>query len=157
MLPDVATKLLLTFRQPICRWSALSSRRRVPAANAAARGCTSLARWYRRPLNASRGAGRLSSTSVRNSPAGTARRLPRRRGHVTRVFRAESGQSPAKAIENLRLEAARFMLDQGRLSVEEIARATGFGDRERMRRSFVRTFGQTRQNIRNASHPLATI
>ena len=75
----------------------------------------------------------------------------------TRVFRAETGQSPAKAIENLRLEAARFMLEQGRLSLEEIARATGFGDRERMRRSFLRAFGQTAQDIRNASHPLVTI
>jgi len=55
----------------------------------------------------------------------------------------------------LLLEAARLMLEQGRLSLEEIARATGFGDRERMRRSFLRTFGQTPQNIRNASHPLA--
>src|SRR6266403_2942669 len=44
----------------------------------------------------------------------------------TRVFRAETGQSPAKAIENLRLEAARFMLEQGRLPVEEIAKETGF-------------------------------
>jgi transcriptional regulator GlxA family with amidase domain len=86
--------------------------------------------------------------------AEAARLSPRQ---FTRVFRAETGQSPAKAIENLRLEAARFMLDQGRLSVEEIARATGFGDRERMRRSFLRTFGQTPQSIRNASHPLAAI
>src|SRR6266853_2609112 len=77
--------------------------------------------------------------------ADAARLSPRQ---FSRVFRPETGLSPAKAIENLRLEAARFMLDQGRLSVEEIARATGFGDRERMRRSFVRTFGQTRQNIR---------
>ena len=74
-----------------------------------------------------------------------------------RVFKTETGQSPAKAIENLRLEAARFMLEQGRLPVEEIARDAGFGDRERMRRSFLRTFGQTPQAIRNASHPLATI
>ena len=86
--------------------------------------------------------------------AEAARLSPRQ---FTRVFRAETGQSPAKAIENLRLEAARFMLEQGRLSVEEIAGATGFGDRERMRRSFLRTFGQTPQSIRNASHPLATI
>jgi transcriptional regulator GlxA family with amidase domain len=74
-----------------------------------------------------------------------------------RVFKAETGQSPAKAIENLRLEVARFMLEQGRLPVEEIARETGFGDRERMRRSFLRTFGQTPQAVRNASHPLASI
>ena len=86
--------------------------------------------------------------------AEAARLSPRQ---FTRVFRAETGQSPARAVENFRLEAARYMLEQGRLPVEEIARGTGFGDRERMRRSFLRTFGQTPQAIRTASHPLATI
>jgi AraC-like DNA-binding protein len=85
--------------------------------------------------------------------AEAARLSPRQ---LSRVFRAETGQSPAQAIENLRLEAARFMLEQGRLPVAEIARETGFGDRERMRRSFQRTFGQAPQTIRNASRPLAT-
>jgi transcriptional regulator GlxA family with amidase domain len=73
------------------------------------------------------------------------------------VFRTETGLSPAKAIENLRLEAARFMLEQGRLPIEEIAREAGFGDRERMRRSFLRTFGESPRALRNAAHPLATI
>jgi transcriptional regulator GlxA family with amidase domain len=49
------------------------------------------------------------------------------------------------------------MLEQGRLPIEEIARETGFGDRERMRRSFRRTFGATPQALRNAAHPLAII
>jgi transcriptional regulator GlxA family with amidase domain len=75
----------------------------------------------------------------------------------SRVFRLETSMSPAKAIENLRLEAARLMLEQGRLPVQTIARANGFGDRERMRRSFLRAFGQTPQSIRNASHPLNLI
>jgi transcriptional regulator GlxA family with amidase domain len=75
----------------------------------------------------------------------------------SRVFRVETGMSPAKAVENLRLEAARLMLEQGRLPVETIARANGFGDRERMRRSFLRTYGQTPQSIRNASRPLNLI
>jgi transcriptional regulator GlxA family with amidase domain len=74
----------------------------------------------------------------------------------SRVFRAETGLSPAKAIENLRLEAARLLLEQGRLPIETVAIEAGFGDRERMRRSFVRSFGQTPQAIRNASHPLAS-
>ena len=86
--------------------------------------------------------------------ADAARLSPRQ---FSRVFRTETGLSPAKAIENLRLEAARFMLEQGRLPIEEIARETGFGDRERMRRSFLRTFGATPQALRNAAHPLATI
>jgi len=86
--------------------------------------------------------------------AEAARLSPRQ---FSRVFRTETGLSPAKAIENLRLEAARFMLEQGRLPIEEIARETGFGDRERMRRSFVRTFGESPRALRNAAHPLATI
>ena len=75
----------------------------------------------------------------------------------SRVFHFETGMSPAKAIENLRLEAARLMLEQGRLPVETVARANGFGDRERMRRSFLRAYGQTPQSIRNASRPLNLI
>jgi transcriptional regulator GlxA family with amidase domain len=86
--------------------------------------------------------------------ADAARLSPRQ---FSRVFRAETGLSPAKAVENLRLEAARFMLEQGRLPIEQIALETGFGDRERMRRSFLRTFGATPQTLRNAAHPLATI
>jgi transcriptional regulator GlxA family with amidase domain len=85
--------------------------------------------------------------------AEAARLSPRQ---FSRIFKAETGQSPARAIQNLRLEAARFMLEQGRLPVGEIARETGFGDWERMRRSFRRTFGQTPQAIRNASRPLTT-
>lgn len=69
----------------------------------------------------------------------------------SRAFRAETGQSPAKAVENLRLEAARLMLESGRHPIDVIARDTGFGDRERMRRSFLRAFGQPPQAIRRAA------
>ncbi len=75
----------------------------------------------------------------------------------SRVFRAETGLSPAKAIENLRVEAARFLLEQSRAPVETIAEEAGFGHRERMRRTFLRTFEQTPQAIRNAAFPLASI
>jgi len=74
----------------------------------------------------------------------------------SRVFRAETGLSPAKAIENLRLERRGFMLEQGRLPIESVANEAGFGDRERMRRSFVRAFGQTPQAIRNAARPFGS-
>src|SRR6266852_4601351 len=66
----------------------------------------------------------------------------------SRAFRAETGQSPAKAIENLRVEAARLMMEQSRHPIEIIARQTGFADRDRMRRAFLRTFGQPPQVIR---------
>ncbi|GJH08074.1 DJ-1/PfpI family protein [Caballeronia novacaledonica] len=59
----------------------------------------------------------------------------------SRAFLAETGQSPAKAVEQLRLEAARFMIEQGRHTINVVAQETGFADRERMRRAFVRTYG----------------
>jgi transcriptional regulator GlxA family with amidase domain len=65
----------------------------------------------------------------------------------SRVFREETGQSPAQAIERLRVEAARLMMEAGRFSAEEIARKNGFGNRERMRRSFLRVFGHSPQAI----------
>lgn len=66
----------------------------------------------------------------------------------SRAFSAETGQSPAKAIENLRVEAARLLMEQGRHSIDVIARETGFADRERMRRAFLRAFGQPPQAMR---------
>jgi len=66
----------------------------------------------------------------------------------SRAFRAETGQSPAKAIENLRLEAARQMLERGRLTLDQIAQETGFTDCRRMRETFLRVFGQPPQVIR---------
>jgi transcriptional regulator GlxA family with amidase domain len=75
----------------------------------------------------------------------------------TRVFRSETGTSPAKAVELLRLEAAKQMLEQSRLPVEDIARQAGFGNRERMRRAFIRTYGEVPRSIRITAGPLATI
>ena len=51
----------------------------------------------------------------------------------TRFFTAETGQSPAKAVESLRLEAARLMIEQSRHSLDAVARETGFRDRRHMR------------------------
>jgi transcriptional regulator GlxA family with amidase domain len=66
----------------------------------------------------------------------------------TRVFTAETGQSPAKAVERLRLEAARVMVEQSRHSLDVIARETGFRDRRHMREVFLRGFGVPPQAIR---------
>ncbi|TDY48159.1 helix-turn-helix protein [Paraburkholderia rhizosphaerae] len=66
----------------------------------------------------------------------------------SRAFTAETGESPAKAVERLRVEAARLMLEQGRLSMDVIANEVGFFDRVRMRRAFVRTLGQPPQSVR---------
>jgi transcriptional regulator GlxA family with amidase domain len=77
--------------------------------------------------------------------AGAAALSPRQ---FSRAFRTETGQSPAKAVEHLRVEAARVLIEQGRHSMDAIAEETGFADRERMRRAFLRTLGQSPQTIR---------
>uniref|UniRef100_UPI0010490CFB GlxA family transcriptional regulator n=1 Tax=Methylobacterium segetis TaxID=2488750 RepID=UPI0010490CFB len=53
----------------------------------------------------------------------------------SRLFREETGQSPAKGVERLRLEAAQVMLEEGRHTMDVVARDTGFADRDRMRRA----------------------
>jgi transcriptional regulator GlxA family with amidase domain len=66
----------------------------------------------------------------------------------SRAFQAETGQSPAKAIEALRVEGARNLMEQSRHPIDVVARLTGFSDRDHMRRAFVRTFGQPPQALR---------
>ncbi|WP_457789869.1 GlxA family transcriptional regulator [Pseudomonas sp. PL-6] len=66
----------------------------------------------------------------------------------TRVFTAETGHSPAQAIEGLRLEAARLMIEQSRHSLDVVARETGFRDRRHMREAFLRGFGVPPQAVR---------
>lgn len=57
-----------------------------------------------------------------------------------RAYAAETGVTPAKAVERMRAEAARAALERGG-AIQEIARHTGFGDPERMRRAFIRLYG----------------
>ncbi|WP_244808227.1 GlxA family transcriptional regulator [Caballeronia zhejiangensis] len=77
--------------------------------------------------------------------AGEAHLSPRQ---FSRVFTLETGQSPAKAIEGLRLEAARLMIEKSRHSLETIAQETGFRDRRHMREAFMRGFGVPPQEVR---------
>lgn len=60
--------------------------------------------------------------------------------NFARAYAAETGVTPAKAVERLRLEAARSALERG-ASIQEIARHVGFDDPERMRRAFLRYYG----------------
>ena len=70
--------------------------------------------------------------------------------NFARVFAAETGLTPARAVERLRLEAARPRVEDESGPIERIARDIGFGDPERMRRAFVKAFGQPPQAIRRA-------
>lgn len=68
--------------------------------------------------------------------------------HFARAFARETGTTPAKAVERLRLEIARTAVETGHDSLEQIAERTGFGDPGRMRRAFLRGLGQPPQALR---------
>ncbi|MDP3489841.1 MAG: GlxA family transcriptional regulator [Phenylobacterium sp.] len=70
--------------------------------------------------------------------------------NFARAFVREVGVTPAKAVEHLRVENARDRLEAG-ASIEQAARAAGFGEAERMRRAVLRAYGQTPQALRRAA------
>ena len=71
--------------------------------------------------------------------------------HFARAFIAETGTTPSKAIERLRIEVARQRVQSSSEAIERVAESTGFRDPERMRRAFIRAFGQPPQSLRRAA------
>jgi transcriptional regulator GlxA family with amidase domain len=71
--------------------------------------------------------------------------------HFTRAFIAETGTTPSKAVERLRIEVARLQVQSSSEAIERVAQSTGFRDPERMRRAFIRAFGQPPQSLRRAA------
>jgi transcriptional regulator GlxA family with amidase domain len=66
----------------------------------------------------------------------------------SRHYAEATGQTPARAIEQLRVEAARRLLSESRTPVKRIAQRSGFGSEETMRRSFLRLVSVTPQEYR---------
>jgi transcriptional regulator GlxA family with amidase domain len=71
--------------------------------------------------------------------------------HFARAFIAETGTTPSKAIERLRIEVARQRVQSSTEAIERVAQSTGFRDPERMRRAFIRAFGHPPQSLRRAA------
>jgi transcriptional regulator GlxA family with amidase domain len=67
----------------------------------------------------------------------------------SRHYAEATGQTPARAIERLRVEAARRLLSESRLPVKRVARRCGFGSEETMRRGFLRVLAVTPQDYRS--------
>ncbi len=68
-----------------------------------------------------------------------ARRVALSPRHFARVFKHETGATPARAAVAARVEAARRRLEDGDDGLEGVATACGFGSAEVMRRAFLRT------------------
>jgi AraC-like DNA-binding protein len=74
----------------------------------------------------------------------------------SRQFVRETGETPAKAVERLRAEEARIRVSASSEPIELIARHVGFSDPERMRRAFLRLFGQPPQAMRRLARRSAS-
>jgi transcriptional regulator GlxA family with amidase domain len=71
-----------------------------------------------------------------------------------RHYRRMMGHTPARAVERIRVEATRRMLEQG-MPIKRVAARCGFGSEETMRRSFLRLVGATPRSYRDRFSPTA--
>lgn len=69
--------------------------------------------------------------------------------NFARVYPRETGESPARVVERIRVEAARRLLESATDSIQTIAHRIGFGDDERMRRAFLKAYGVSPHDYRS--------
>ncbi len=74
--------------------------------------------------------------------------------HFARAFHSETGMTPGRYVDRVRLEAARRQLEDTGDGVEEVSRACGYGTPEAMRRAFVRALGTSPAEYRRRFRPL---
>ena len=82
------------------------------------------------------------------SVAALARRVGMSDRHFARCFVAETGVTPARWVDRIRVEAARRRLEESDRSVELVAAECGFGTPETMRRAFLRLLATTPSDYR---------
>ncbi|MCE3031550.1 GlxA family transcriptional regulator [Streptomyces sp. CMSTAAHL-2] len=75
--------------------------------------------------------------------------------HFARAFRDETGVTPGRYVDRVRLEHARRLLEDTPDGVEEISRASGYGTPEAMRRAFLKAFGTAPAEYRRRFRPAA--
>jgi transcriptional regulator GlxA family with amidase domain len=66
-----------------------------------------------------------------------------------RIFRGETGLTPARFLEQMRVEAARQRLEGGRDGLAAVVERCGFGTEETMRRAFIRQLGVSPSDYRD--------
>ncbi|UYB38847.1 GlxA family transcriptional regulator [Streptomyces sp. Je 1-4] len=73
--------------------------------------------------------------------------------HFARAFREETGMTPGRYVDRVRLEAARRCLEDTADGIEQVARRCGYGTPEAMRRAFLRVLGGSPAEYRRRFQP----
>ena len=76
--------------------------------------------------------------------------------NFARLFMSETGMTPAKFVEMVRIDAARNLLELTKFSIDNIADSSGFKDPENMRRAFTRQLGVNPSDYRKRFGQFAT-
>ncbi len=91
----------------------------------------------------------IAAPGADHSIASMAARAAVSERHLVRMFRDQVGMTPARFVEQARLEAAKVLLATGDHSQDAIARRAGFGTPDTMRRTFRRNLGVSPSVYRN--------
>ncbi|GAU65647.1 putative AraC family transcriptional regulator [Streptomyces sp. NBRC 110611] len=75
--------------------------------------------------------------------------------HFARAFRDETGMTPGRFVDRVRLEAARRCLEDSADGIEQVSRRCGYGTPEAMRRAFLRVLGASPAEYRRRFRPSA--
>lgn len=121
----VASQLVMYFRRPGGQLQYSRDRQSSPAGRSALQD---VQRWVVAHIEQPHGVADLA-TRAGMSPR-----------HFARLFREEVGETPAAWVEGARVNAARFLLEDGR-APKSVASLCGFGDVETFRRAFHRRLG----------------
>jgi len=96
-----------------------------------------------------------ANPGLEHSVASLAERLELSPRHFARIFRAEIGITPASWVEEARITAARWLLEQGHKTPKQVAAHCGFANTDVLRRVFVRHVGVTPAEYRKRFAGLA--
>jgi transcriptional regulator GlxA family with amidase domain len=124
----VASQLVMFFKRPGGQMQFSRKGEAVPAGRAALQ---ELQRWV------------AAHPALDHSVANLAKRMDLSPRHFSRLFRSEVGITPASWVEEVRVNAARHLLELGREAPKQVAKSSGFADADTLRRAFARHVGVT--------------
>jgi transcriptional regulator GlxA family with amidase domain len=124
----VASQLVMFFKRPGGQMQFSRKGEALPAGRSALQ---ELQRWV------------AAHPTLDHSVVNLAKRMNLSARHLSRLFRSEMSTTPATWVEQVRVGAARRLLEEGRESPKQVAAHCGFSDADTFRRAFARNVGVT--------------
>jgi transcriptional regulator GlxA family with amidase domain len=124
----VASQLVMFFKRPGGQMQFSRKGHAVPTGRSALQ---ELQRWI------------AANPPLNHSVTSLAKRMKLSPRHFARLFRSEIGMTPATWVEEVRVNTARRLLEEGREPPKQVAARCGFADADTLRRAFARNVGVT--------------